>query len=67
MALLIGWASHLLADAATKSGIRPFYPHRDRFYLLPRTWRITTGSQAEEACFVILAACNLFLLLRSLQ
>lgn len=65
-ALLLGYSSHLLGDAATKSGIRLFYPRTARFHLLPEGWRITTGSMAEEALFVPLAILTVALLLRGL-
>ena len=65
-ALLLGYSSHLLGDAATKSGIRLFYPRTTRFYLLPEGWRVTTGSMAEEALFVPLAVITIGLLLRGL-
>ncbi len=51
LALLLGYGSHLAADSATKTGILLLYPRKERFYLLPKGWRITTGSQAEEVCF----------------
>ncbi len=66
VALLLGYASHLLGDAATKSGIRLLYPSSTRFHLLPQGWRFTTGSLAEEALFVPLALLGSALLLRSL-
>jgi inner membrane protein len=66
MAFLLGYASHLVADSATKSGIRLLYPRTQRFHLLPMRWRITTGSFAEETLFVPLALCCVVLLLRSL-
>lgn len=62
-ALSFGYASHLMADACTKSGIPVFYPRRKRYHLLPRFWRITTGSAAEEVVFVLLALFALALLL----
>ncbi len=63
--LLLGYASHLMADAATKSGIRLFYPDSKRFHLLPLSWRFTTGSIAEEALIAPLAfGVMLFLLTR---
>ena len=55
-ALCLGYASHLLADSATKSGLRLLYPRRDRFYLMPPGWRITTGSEVEE---VVMISCAL--------
>lgn len=62
VALALGYASHLLADAATKSGIPLLYPRRQRFHLLPKGWRFTTGSQAEEMLLPWLALGALLLL-----
>ncbi|MBI2503810.1 MAG: metal-dependent hydrolase [Candidatus Latescibacteria bacterium] len=47
-ALLIGYAAHLLADCATKTGVPLFYPHRAR-YVLPRSerFRFHSGSTGE--------------------
>lgn len=57
-ALLCGYASHLLADAATKSGVPLLWPSRARFVCPGNdALRIKTGSKAE----VTLLAC-LFLL-----
>lgn len=64
-AFLLGYLSHLAADAATKNGIRLCYPSPTRYYVLPKSWRITTGSQAEEPIFVLFAMCALLLLLQS--
>jgi membrane-bound metal-dependent hydrolase YbcI (DUF457 family) len=61
-ALLSGYASHLLADASTKSGI-PRTPLTGRFHLLPPGLRFVTGSMAEEALFPLLAAAALWLIL----
>ena len=63
-AFLLGYASHLVADSATKNGIRLLYPRKQRFHLLPVQWRFTTGSFAEDALLVPLAFCCLLLLLR---
>lgn len=65
-ALLMGYFSHLMADAATKSGVRLLYPNFKRFHFLPPTLRFTTGSFAEEMLFVPLALCCFTLMLRSL-
>src|SRR5688572_13153044 len=46
IALLLGYTSHLFADAATKSGILLLYPSRKRYSLFPKGWRMTTGSMA---------------------
>lgn len=47
-ALLLGYISHLLADAATKSGVPLAYPNR-RSWVFPgnETYRVRTGSAAE--------------------
>ena len=66
VAFLLGYTSHLVADSATKSGIRLLYPRVQRFHLLPAQWRFATGSFAEETLFMPLALCCVVLLLRSL-
>ncbi len=63
VALLLGYASHLLGDSATKSGIRLWYPKSERFHLLPKKLRITTGSLAEDALLAPLGAVVMTLLL----
>ena len=65
-ALLLGYFSHLMADAATKSGVRLFYPNSKRFHLLPSGWRFTTGSVAEGMLLVPLASGSILLLLTHL-
>lgn len=65
-ALLLGYVSHLVTDAMTKSGLRLLYPQPKRFHLLPKAWRITTGSLAEEALLLPLAFLVMILLLRQL-
>ena len=64
LALLIGYASHLVADACTRSGI-PGWPNRAdrRIYLLPPRLRFVTGSMAEEALVPLIALVVLVLLL----
>ena len=66
VALALGYASHILADAATKSGVPLLYPRRRRYHLLPKGWRLTTGSLAEEALLPFIAFAILLLLLRHL-
>lgn len=66
VALAAGYASHLAADACTKSGIPFLFPRRRRYHLLPRRWRITTGSAAEDVLFIIIALLVLEFLLRQL-
>lgn len=63
VALLLGYASHLFGDAATKSGIRLFYPSKSRVYVLPHHLRFTTGSFAEEALLPVLSLMVASLLL----
>lgn len=67
LALSLGYASHLVADACTKSGIPAFYPGRGRIHLLPRALRLTTGSLAEEALLVALTLVLFALLLSQLS
>lgn len=67
LALSLGYASHLATDACTKSGIPFLYPRRKRYHLLPRPLRLTTGSQAEDAVFALLAVLVMGLLLRQLS
>lgn len=56
-ALLCGYASHLLADAATKAGVPLLWPSRARFVFPGNdALRIKTGSRAE----VTLLACLFF-------
>lgn len=66
VALLLGYASHLFGDAATKSGGRLLYPSKARFYALPLHLRVTTGSFAEEALLPLLGATVFPLLLTHL-
>lgn len=62
-ALWLGYASHLTADACTRSGI-PLIPGRaQRLHLLPATLRFVTGSVAEDVLLPFLAAAVLLLLL----
>ncbi len=67
IAFSLGYSSHLLADASTKSGIRLFYPKKARFHVFPESWRFTTGSLAEEMLMALLAPSVLFLLLFALS
>ncbi len=67
LAISLGYASHLAADACTKSGIPFLYPNRKRYHLLPRPLRLTTGSQAEDGVFMIMAVLVAGLMLHQLQ
>ena len=61
--LTVGYASHLAADACTKSGIPLLFPRKRKYHLLPPSLRLTTGSQAEEAVLVAFALLALMLVL----
>ena len=63
-ALLLGYASHLVLDACTRSGVPLLWPRRNRFHLLPNPLRIVTGSPTEDLVFVLLAALVLGLYTR---
>lgn len=62
VALSLGYASHLLGDACTKSGIHLLYPRRRKQHLLPKRLRVTTGSDFEEGVFILFIVPVLFLL-----
>ncbi len=68
--LLLGYLSHLLGDACTKSGVPLFWQigalQQRSVRLLPSGYRLTTGSQAEEMVFVVSGALALALALRHL-
>jgi len=65
-ALFLGYASHLAADACTRSGT-PLWPGSPRrVYLLPRRLRFVTGSAAEDGLFPVLVAAVFLLLLTHL-
>ena len=65
LSLWLGYASHLMADACTRTGI-PGNPFTKRIFLLPKRWRILTGSSAEETLFPFLAAIVMFFFLHTL-
>jgi inner membrane protein len=62
VALWLGYASHLAADACTRSGI-PLFGGTRRIHLLPKPLRFVTGSAAEDILMPFLAAAVLLLLL----
>lgn len=66
VALLLGWASHLVLDACTKSGVPLWWPRKRRVHLLPPVLRVTTGSDAEGLALALLAVAALALLLCAL-
>jgi inner membrane protein len=63
LALVLGYASHLAADALTPSGIPLYYPSKRRVHLAPKRLRIATGSLAEALLFPLLTASVVLLLL----
>ncbi len=63
LALLLGYGSHLLLDSMTKHGIPFLYPDRKRWHALPPALLVSTGSQAEDIVFTLLALLVLPLLL----
>ena len=65
LALWLGYGSHLMADACTRTGI-PGSPFTKRIFLLPKKWRILTGSSAEEMLFPFLATSAMFFFLHFL-
>lgn len=64
-ALWLGYASHLAADACTRTGI-PLGRSDRRLFLLPEPIRFVTGSLAEERLLPFLASIALVLLLPAL-
>lgn len=65
-AMIAGYASHLALDACNPSGIPLLYPNRQKFHLLPRKWRISTGSPPEEIVFIFFALLSLLFFLTQL-
>jgi inner membrane protein len=65
--LSLGYLSHLLLDACTRSGVPLFWPDSARVHLLPYRLRIVTGSLVEDAVFLILALAALALYLPRLS
>ena len=61
-----GYASHLVADSLTPTGI-PVFATRSRQRLLARNCAIAMGSEWEELLFVLSAVGALFLLLTTLS
>lgn len=61
-ALSLGYASHLAADACTRTGIPLLYPRTERYFLLPSWMRIVTGSAVEEVFFVTFACIGIMAL-----
>lgn len=64
--LTLGYGSHLVGDAMTRSGIPLLYPDRRRVHLLPKRLLLVTGSPAEDGVLALLALSALGLLLHHL-
>lgn len=62
----VGFLSHLLLDAITRSGLPLLWPSPKRLYLAPAWLRVSTGSRAEELVFALLAGTDLLLLFQLL-
>jgi inner membrane protein len=60
--LIVGYASHLLADMMNPSGIPLFYPQPRQWHILPRTWCIAIGSMEEELIFAVFSCATVALL-----
>ena len=62
---LIGWIaifSHLIGDMITHSGVKLLYPYRETvFYLVPPSWRLKTGSNAEFMILGVLIIGSMFM------
>jgi inner membrane protein len=54
LALSAGYASHILADMTTQRGLPILYPFKANFYLLPRGFRVTTGTWTEFVALVLI-------------
>ncbi len=68
LAIVAGYASHLALDACNPSGIPLLYPYRRKYYhLLPKKWRIATGSPPEELAFALFALLSLLFFLAQLR
>lgn len=67
LTLILGYASHLAADACTVTGIPLLYPKKRRCFLLPQRLRVVTGSDIEEIFFALFGCLSLILLLTNLQ
>lgn len=62
--ITIGYASHLLADALTISGIHFFLPAKNELHLLPKPLRIRTGSWVDTT-LLIAAGVGIFFAVQS--
>jgi len=54
----LGYAGHLIGDAVTNEGIRPFWPFKDEI-----RWKITTNGKSEKIIFYVIVIINIVLLI----
>ena len=54
----IAYSLHLFADSFTVSGIRPFWPLKNK-----SSWKLRTGSYGETSLFVVLLIVDIFLVI----
>lgn len=66
LALWMGYASHILLDACTVSGVPGRTQSARRFHLFPVALRVRTGSEAEDILLVLLMVSALMLALSQL-
>ncbi len=66
LGLALGYLSHLLLDACTRSGVPLLWPERRKLWVLPPRLRLVTGSMAEEIAFLLLATIGTGFLLTQL-
>lgn len=65
LGLSLGYLSHLLLDACTRSGIPLLWPEPGRVHVLPAPLRVVTGSGGEDVAFLLVAlAATGFLLVQ---
>lgn len=66
VALGIGYATHLITDGMTKSGLMLLWPFPALLHLLPRGLRLTTGGRLERLIFFMLTSLTGWLIWRCL-
>jgi membrane-bound metal-dependent hydrolase YbcI (DUF457 family) len=55
----LGYAGHLVSDALTQEGIRPWWPFKNEI-----KWKVRTGGRTEKMVFYILCTGSFLLLVR---
>ena len=59
IAIILGYSTHLITDAMTKTGIPLLYPRQQRISIFPRELRITTGGFFEYLIVSIIGVLSL--------